>query len=99
MVDLAALEGFEWADGNREKNWLKHQVTWSECEESFFNSPLLLNPDPIHSQAETRYFALGQTNAGRLLFIAFTIRKNKIRIISARDMSQKERGFYASANS
>ncbi len=99
MVDLTALKGFDWDDGNREKNWLKHRVTWSECEEPFFNSPLLLNPDPAHSQTETRHFALGQTNAGRLLFVVFTIRKEKIRVISARDMSRKEREFYAAANS
>lgn len=99
MVDLAALESFDWDDDNRDKNWLKHRVTWSECEEPFFNSPLLLNPGPAHSQTETRHFALGQTNAGRPLFIVFTIRKEKIRVISARDMSRKEREFYAATNS
>jgi uncharacterized DUF497 family protein len=99
MVDLTALEGFDWDNGNRDKNWLKHQVTWSECEEPFFNSPLLLNPARPCSQTETRYYVLGQTNAGRLLFIVFTFRKDKIRVISARDMSRKERDFYATTNS
>jgi len=60
-----------------------------ECEEVFFNLPLLAQSDPTHSQAEDRYYVLGQTNAGRRLFIAFTVRNNKIRIISARDMSKK----------
>lgn len=98
MAEIGDLEGFEWDAGNRDKNWLKHQVSAGECEEAFFNLPLLLNPDPAHSAAEPRYYALGQTNAGRLLFIAFTVRNKRIRVISARDMSQKERKIYAQDN-
>lgn len=99
MIDLDRLTGFDWDDGNRDKNWQKHHVSTGECEEVFFNLPLLLNEDPGHSQAEPRFLVLGQTNTGRLLFIAFTIREEKIRIISARDMSQKERKMYEQANS
>jgi uncharacterized DUF497 family protein len=44
--------------------------------------------------AEPRYYVLGRTNDERHLFIVFTIRKNKIRVISARDMSRKERRIY-----
>ncbi len=94
MIELADLDGFEWDESNREKNWIVHQVTVGECEEVFFNLPLLLQPDPAHSQTEVRYYILGQTNAGRRLFIVFTLRSNKIRIISARDMSRKERVIY-----
>jgi hypothetical protein len=65
----------------------------------FFNLPLLLQEDVGHSTKEPRYLVLGQTNAGRPLFIAFTVRNEKIRVISARDMSQKERGLYEQANS
>jgi uncharacterized DUF497 family protein len=96
---LDQIDGFEWDAGNREKNWLKHQVASGECEEVFFNLPLLLQADLAHSQAEPRYFVLGQTNLGRGLFIAFTVRNDKIRVISARDMSQKERDIYEEANS
>lgn len=99
MIDLNHLDGFDWEDGNRDKNWLKHSVTYGECEETFFNIPRLLQTDPTHSQNEARYYALGHTHAGRNLFIGFTIRNTKIRIISARDMNQKERSFYAQANS
>ena len=99
MVDLTTLKGFEWDSGNREKNWDEHQVTWSECEEACFNIPLLLDPDTAHSQTVLRYFVLGQTNAGRLLFIVFTVRKKKIRVISARDISKKERAINEPANS
>ncbi len=99
MSDLDRLTGFDWDVGNRDKNLKKHHVSTGECEEVFFNLPLLLEEDPGHSQVEPRFLALGQTNARRLLFIAFTVREEKIRIISARDMSQKERDYYEQANS
>jgi len=50
--------------------------------------------DEKHSEQEERYYALGHTDAGRLLFLVFTIRNNLIRVISARDMSKKERERY-----
>jgi uncharacterized DUF497 family protein len=86
--------GFDWDEGNTSKNWLKHKVTPSECEQIFFNQPLVVQADLNHSKKETRYFALGQTDLKRTLFIAFTVRNNRIRIISARDMSRKEREVY-----
>lgn len=99
MDVLNDVTGFDWDEGNIRKSWLKHKVSTGECEEIFFNLPLLLHPDPKHSQAEVRYYVLGQTNAGRRLFIAFTLRDTKIRVISARDMSRKERTVYEQANS
>ena len=91
---LSECTGFEWDEGNAEKNWLQHRVTPSECEQVFFNQPLLAGEDRKHSIGENRFFALGQTGTGRLLFIVFTIREKLIRIISARDMSRKERKEY-----
>jgi uncharacterized DUF497 family protein len=99
MVELSQLTGFDWDESNRDKNWEKHQVLTGECEEVFFSLPLLLQMDDAHSQKEPRYYALGHTIAGRRLFIAFTIRGDKIRVISARDMSRKERKIYEQANS
>ena len=98
MLDTHRLDGFDWDDGNRDKNWLKHRVSNGECEEVFFNVPLLLAEDVKHSETEQRYLALGRTNGGRLLFISFVIRTDKIRVISARDMHRKERTVYAQAN-
>jgi uncharacterized DUF497 family protein len=86
--------GFEWDEDNARKNWLKHRVTPSECEQTFFNQPLVTGTDEKHSSVERRRYALGQTDAGRLLFIVFTIRNKLIRVISARDMSRKERKVY-----
>lgn len=99
MLDAYDLNGFEWDEGNKDKNWLKHQVSNGECEEVFFNIPLLVADDTKHSQTERRFFALGKTNKGRLLFISFVVRLDKIRVISARDMHRKERKIYAEAYS
>ena len=91
---LLECTGFEWNEGNRDKNWIKHKVTSSECEQIFFNQPLIINLDEKHSTGEIRFYALGHTDLNRKLFIVFTIRNKKIRIISARDMSKKERKIY-----
>jgi hypothetical protein len=48
----------------------------------------------IHSETEKRFYALGRTDSKRALFIAFTIRNNLVRVISARDMSSREREVY-----
>lgn len=86
---------FEWDEGNWDKN-LKHKVYANEAEEIFFNEPIVLLPDKKHSTSEeARFHALGKTNKGRKLLIVFTIKEDKIRIISARDMDNKERLRYA----
>lgn len=85
---------FIWNSGNLEKNWVKHAVHHKESEEIYFNKPLLILSDASHSNTEKRYFAYGVTNKGRKLMIVFTIRKNSIRIISARDQNKKERMNY-----
>jgi len=94
---LAQCTGFQWDEGNAEKNWLKHGVSQGECEEIFFNTPLLVVADEAHSATETRYYSLGMTDSGRGLFVVFTIRSNLIRVISARDMNRRERKEYQRA--
>ncbi len=93
-MDLFHVEGFDWDKGNIEKNWERHRVTHIECEEVFFNRPLVVREDKLHSMAESRYYVLGKTDDERLLFVVFTIRENKIRVISARDMNRRERRLY-----
>ena len=90
MINFSDITGFEWDEGNKDKNAIKHKVAWFECEEVFFNEPLMYNLDLKYSIKEKRFHILGQTNSGRSLFISFTIRKDKIRVISARDMNRKE---------
>ena len=88
------ITGFEWDDGNREKNRLKHDVLNGECEDIFFNQPLISLEDSQHSKNEKRYAALGVTDTGRGLTVVFTLRGDLIRVISVRDMNKKERRFY-----
>lgn len=86
---------FEWDRGNVDKNLVKHQVTMQEIEESFTNRPIYIFDDRKHSTAvEKRFGMFGKTNQERLLATSFTIRKDKIRVISSRDMSRKEREAY-----
>jgi len=94
LESLAGCTGFEWDRANAGKVWERHGVTPGECEEAFFNEPFLVAWDEKHSQKEPRYYALGQTDAGRKLFLVFTIRGQLIRVISGRNMSRRERREY-----
>lgn len=98
MIDLTLITGFDWDKGNASKND-KHGVSMAEAEQVFFNQPLLLLPDPGHSQSESRYYALGKSDDGRTLHITFTLRGGGklIRVISVRDMHRKERTIYEQA--
>ncbi|KKP46376.1 MAG: hypothetical protein UR39_C0011G0028 [Candidatus Woesebacteria bacterium GW2011_GWA1_33_30] len=87
------MEEFDWDEGNKNKNWLKHGVTIKECEKILLDKPVIAK-DPKHSLVEVRYSALGKTSKRRFLSILFTIRDNKVRVISARDMSKKEKIKY-----
>jgi uncharacterized DUF497 family protein len=89
---------FDWDDGNADKNWLRHRVSQSECEQIFFNQPLVTAEDDLHSYDESRHYALGQTDAGRLLFLVYTLRNERVRVISARDMTPRERKEYEYAS-
>ncbi len=93
---LVNCSGFEWDEGNFDKNFILHAVTTMECEEVFFNHPLMIKKDEKHSQNEERYYCLGHADSGRLLFIAFMIRGWNIRVVSARAMTRKEERIYMS---
>jgi len=99
MIDLNKISGFNWDDGNSRKN-AKHSVSMAEAEQVFFNAPLLVLDDVVHSQSEPRLHALGATDDGRTLHITFTLRQTGqfIRVISARDMHRKERAIYEQAD-
>ena len=97
MIDWARLAGFEWDDGNARKSDDKHAVSRAEAEQVFFNEPLVIVRDVRHSVQEASFHALGQSDLGRPLHVSFTLREagTLIRVISARDMSRKERARYA----
>lgn len=86
------VEGFQWDEGNSAKNWTRHQVSQTEAEQVFMNRPVAVTPAP--STGEVRHFALGATDAGRLLAVVFTVRGSLLRVISARPMSRRERRAY-----
>jgi len=93
---LTECVGFDWDKGNIVKNWQRHHVSGAEVESVFFNQPLVQVGRGEDQHQERRYYALGETNTGRKLFVVFTIRKKLIRLISARDISKKERKVYDS---
>ena len=84
--------GFEWDEGNAGKNWERHGVADFECEEVFFSQPLIVRRDAGHGEA--RWVALGRAARDRELFVAFTVRRAQIRVISVRDMTRRERKAY-----
>ncbi len=94
MIVIPEPLSFDWDSGNIDKNLEKHQVSCQEAEEVFVNEPLIITEDLLHSTKEKRYLGLGKSNSLRFLFLSFTIRNQKIRIISIRDMSQKEKKDY-----
>jgi uncharacterized DUF497 family protein len=94
LLELSQFTGLEWDDGNDTKTWTKHKVSKGECEQVFFNEPLLLLYDESHSGAEPRYLVLGRTDGGRELFLVFTARGPLIRVVSARDQTRAERERY-----
>jgi len=94
LEQVSASSGFVWDEGNSDKNWARYRVTRSECEQVFLNLPFVVADDQKHSHSEPRYYALGQTDRGRKLFVVFTIRDSLIRVISARNMNRAERRIY-----
>ncbi len=92
--EFVKIIGFQWDEGNIDKNLFKHNVENWECEQIFFNEPLIILDDPKHSFSEKRWAAFGRTDTGRRLVVIFTKRNERIRIISAREMNKKERKYY-----
>ena len=90
---VRGIKGFEWDERNSPKNETKHAVTDRESEEVFFNKPLAVVRSPKGGK-EIRYVAPGKTCGSRLLTVVFTVRADRIRVISARPMSKNEREVY-----
>jgi len=96
-LDVEIIVGFDWDDGNINKNEDKHGLKWTTIEEVFFNEPLLVVEDFKHSLNECRCVAFGKNDFGDLITVVFTVREKHIRVISARAMSKKERIIYEKA--
>ena len=91
--DFAQVDGFEWDRGNLTKNPQSHRIDNDEAEEVFLRSPLVADTTRA-ADGEPRWFALGPSERGRVLRIVFTVRGRKLRVISARVASRKERSLY-----
>ncbi len=92
---MVKIEGFNWDHSNTGINWEKHRIANTDAEEVFFNYPRFVYPGKSESSGgKKRFYLFGKTNTGRRLFVVFTVRGNLLRVISARDMSKKERRRY-----
>ncbi|MEK9200467.1 MAG: BrnT family toxin [Patescibacteria group bacterium] len=97
MTIKADIQGFEWDQGNSVKNLKKHGISTIETEEIFLDEHLKVEIDIKHSESEQRYIAFGKTQKERVLFVVFTMRQGKIRIVSSRIANQKEKLKYDQA--
>ena len=89
---------FEWDDEKAMANALKHQVTFDEAK-TVFDDPLFVDFfDPEHSLEENRFLLAGSSRTGRLLIVSYAERGEKMRLISAREMTRSERRDYQERN-
>ena len=85
---------FEWDPRKAAKNLRKHRVSFNEAA-TVFGDPLSTTvPDPDHSMAENRYIIIGISNRRHVVMVAYTERGERIRIISARELTRTERKAY-----
>jgi uncharacterized DUF497 family protein len=89
---------FDWDAFNDIKSYTKHGVSCLEAESVFQDPKRLDFADPLHSRSENRFVTVGRSNRPRVLFIAWTLRGDKVRVISARPSSRKERKLYEKKN-
>ena len=86
--------GFEWDPTKASINLSKHRVSFEEAATVFKDVLSITVPDPDHSVAEERYITVGKSNRQRLLLVAHTERGTWIRIISARELTSREKRAY-----
>lgn len=85
---------FEWDADKADENLQKHGVSFDEAT-TVFGDPLAITyADPEHSIGEYRFLTFGHSAHGRLIVVAHTDRDGKIRPISAREMTRKEKKEY-----
>jgi len=85
---------FEWDPHKAAKNLREHKVSFTEGA-TVFDDPLSVTvADPDHSMEEDRFIIVGQSYRRRLLIASFAERGDRIRIISARELTRAERRAY-----
>lgn len=89
---------FQWNPHKARTNLEKHGVSFEEAV-TVFGDPLALTiEDPAHSLGEQRWLTLGKSKAQRLLVVVHTESRERIRLISARLATRRERVDYESGN-
>jgi uncharacterized protein len=94
MNNFEEIDGFDWDGGNIEKSLIKHGISCQEAEEIYLDISAIHLEDKKHSIKEKRFAIIGKNFSGKILIAVFTFRKNKIRIISVRDVNKKEKDLY-----
>ena len=88
---------FEWDPSKAARNLRKHKISFAEAASVFGDALAATVPDPDHSEGEHRYIIIGMSSQGRLLMVAYSERGERIRIISARELTRNERRTYEEA--
>ena len=85
---------FQWDEKKAKQNIKKHRVPFEEAATVFADPLSLTIDDPMHSTAEQRFVTMGSSLRGRLLVAVHADRGERIRIISARKATARERKVY-----
>ena len=85
---------FEWDPEKDQENQDKHGVSFDEASTAFGDMFALTIDDPDHSPEENRFLTTGYSNRQRLIIVAHTDRDERVRLISARDVTATERHVY-----
>jgi uncharacterized DUF497 family protein len=87
---------FEWDLRKAERNLAKHGVSFDEARTVFGDALAATVSDSLHSHSEPRFVTMGRSSQGRVLVVVHTDRADRIRLISARQASSRERKQYES---
>jgi hypothetical protein len=96
-IDIRGIV-FERYPPKAQSNLRKHKVSFQEASTVFEDGNILELPDREHSAEESRFIGIGRSESNRLLFVNFTVRKDRVRIISARQAESWERREYEIAS-
>lgn len=90
---------FEWSAAKAKANVQKHGVSFDEAATVFLDPLALTFPDPDHSGGEEREITIGHTTGRRVVFVSHNLRGDRIRIMSARQATRRERRQYEEGTS
>lgn len=85
---------FDWDPDKAAGNYVKHGVTFNEAATVFGDTLGWTYPDSLHSDFEQRWITIGMSDQHRVLVVVHAGEDDDTRIISAREATRKERGFY-----